>query len=185
MHLAVPCAKLDPMPRLIPLFVLVPAIELVLLIEIGSRIGTLSTLALIVVTGVVGAQLAGRQGLDVLRRIQRETSEGRLPAVSLMDGAFILVAGALLVTPGVLTDVVGLLCLVPAFRRRVGRALRLRFEQAVREGRIRVEHVQTQARWEPREPREPREEKLVRDLRDLRDRGDPPGSGEAPRSRDD
>ncbi len=167
------------MPRLITLFVLVPAIELVLLIEIGSRIGTLSTLALIVVTGVVGAQLAGRQGLDVLRRIQRETSEGRLPAVSLIDGAFILVAGALLVTPGILTDVVGLLCLVPAFRRRVGRALRVRFEQAVREGRIRVEHVQTQARWEPREPRE---EKLVQDLRDP---GDPPGSGEAPRSRDD
>lgn len=170
------------MPRLMLLFVLVPALELVLLIEIGSRIGTLSTLALIVVTGVVGAQLAGRQGLDVLGRIQRETSEGRLPAVSLIDGAFILVAGALLVTPGILTDVVGLLLLVPAFRRRLGRALRRRFEQAVREGRIRVEHVQTQARWEPREPRE---EKVVRDLRDLRDPTEPPADDELPRSRSD
>lgn len=170
------------MSRLMLLFILVPALELVLLIEIGSRIGTLSTLALILVTGVVGAQLAGRQGLDVLRRIQRETSEGRLPAVSLIDGAFILIAGALLVTPGILTDVAGLLCLVPAFRRSLGQALRRRFEQAVREGRIRVEHVQTQDRWEAREPRE---EKVVRDLRDLRDPEDPPEDGEAPRSRAD
>jgi UPF0716 protein FxsA len=182
MHLAVPCAKLPFMSRLMLLFVLVPALELVLLIEIGSRIGTLSTLALIVVTGVVGAQLAGRQGLDVLRRIQQETSEGRLPAVSVIDGAFILVAGALLVTPGILTDVVGLLFLVPAFRRCLGRALRRRFEQAVREGRIHVEHVQTQARWEPRELRE---EKVVRDLRDRRDPSGPPAEDELPRSHSD
>jgi len=173
------------MPRLMLFFILVPALELVLLIEIGSRIGTLSTLALIVVTGIVGAQLAGRQGLGVLQRIQRETGQGRLPAVSLIDGAFILVAGALLVTPGILTDVVGLLFLVPVFRRRLGRALRRRFEQAVREGRIRVEHVQTQAPWPPSVPREPREEKLVRDLRDLRDSGESPGEGGAPRSRPD
>jgi len=165
------------------LFVVVPAIELVLLIEIGSRIGTLRTLALIVVTGIVGAQLAGRQGLDVLRRIQRETSLGRLPAASLIDGAFILVAGALLVTPGILTDVVGLLCLVPAFRRRLGRVLRRRFEEAVREGRIRMERVETRARREPGPAWDgPREEKEVWDLRRPAGRS---GDDDLPRPRAD
>lgn len=130
------------MGRLLLLFIVLPAVELALLIEIGSRIGTLETLALIAATGVVGAALARRQGLGVLRRLQQETAAGRLPADSLLDGVFVLVAGALLVTPGVLTDVFGLLCLVPAFRRRAKAALWRRFERAVREERVRVEiHV--------------------------------------------
>ena len=95
------------MGRLLLLFVLVPALELVLLIELGQRIGTLPTLGLIVLTGVVGASLARSQGLRVLQELQRETEAGRLPAEPLVDGALILVAGALLVTPGVLTDAFG------------------------------------------------------------------------------
>jgi UPF0716 protein FxsA len=102
--------------RLLLLFIVVPAVELGLLIEIGSRIGTVATLGIIVVTGVVGAALARRQGIGVLRRVQAELAEGRVPAGSLADGVIILVAGALLMTPGVLTDVLGFLCLVPGAR---------------------------------------------------------------------
>ena len=122
------------------LFVVLPAVELVLLIEVGSAIGTLPTLGLIVVTGVVGASLARYQGLTVLARLRREVGAGRLPADALMDGVLILVAGALLVTPGVLTDAAGFLLLVPPTRRLLKGRLRRRFEKAVREGRASV-HV--------------------------------------------
>ena len=126
------------MGRLLLLFVVIPAVELALLIEIGSRIGTAATLGIIAATGVLGAALARRQGLGVLRRLREETNAGRLPADPLIDGAFLLVAGALLVTPGVLTDVVGFLCLVPGFRTVVKRDVRRRLERAVRDGRVEV-----------------------------------------------
>jgi UPF0716 protein FxsA len=126
------------MGRLLLLFVIVPAVELALLIEVGGRIGTLATLGLIAATGVVGAALARSQGLSVLRQVQRELAEGRLPAGALVDGAIILVAGALLMTPGILTDALGFLCLLPGFRHLIKRALWRRFESAARDPRIRV-----------------------------------------------
>jgi UPF0716 protein FxsA len=131
--------------------------ELGLLIEIGRRIGTGATLALIVATGVVGASLARHQGLGVLRVLQRETASGRLPAGSLVDGVILLVAGALLVTPGVLTDVFGFLCLVPALRELGKRALLRRLERAAREARIEV-RVCGDDSWGARE------EKVVHDI---------------------
>jgi UPF0716 protein FxsA len=124
------------MGRLLLLFILVPAVELALLIEVGKMIGTPGTLGIIVLTGAVGASLARRQGLRVLRDLQAETAAGRLPADSLMDGAIILLAGALLITPGILTDVFGFLCLVPATRALGKRAARRRFERAMREGSV-------------------------------------------------
>ena len=126
------------MGRLLVLFIVVPAVELALLIEIGRRVGTLATLGLIVVTGILGAALARHQGLGVLRRVQAELAAGRVPAGSLLDGVFILFAGALLMTPGILTDAVGFLCLVPGVRTLIKRELWRRFERAVREDRIRV-----------------------------------------------
>jgi len=145
------------MPWLLLLFVVLPAVELALLIEVGSRIGTASTLGLIAATGVVGAALARRQGLQVLQRLQHETQAGQMPAGPLLDGVLILVAGALLVTPGILTDAFGFLCLVPAFRRLVKAGMRRRLERAIREGRAHV-HV-----WRP-DAQPPREEKVVYDL---------------------
>lgn len=147
------------MGRLLLLFVLLPAVELALLIEVGRRIGTGATLTIIVVTGIIGASLARRQGLGVIRELQRESAAGHLPAGSLIDGILILIAGALLVTPGVLTDAFGFLCLVPAFRNALKRVALQRFEHAVAEGRVEIHHFEDGMR-------EPREEKLVRDLRD-------------------
>ena len=124
------------MGSLLLLFILLPAVELSLLIELGRQIGTLATLGVIAVTGFVGATLARSQGLRVWSRVQSEVSAGGLPADSLIDGLMILIAGALLVTPGVLTDAFGFLCLVPGFRSLVKRELVRRFERAVAERRI-------------------------------------------------
>ncbi len=148
--------------RLLLLFVVLPAVELALLIELGNRFGTLHTLALIVITGVVGASLARGQGLAVVRQIQNEVDEGRLPAHSLVDGVIILLAAALLVTPGVLTDAFGFLCLVPSFRGLVKRVLWRRLERAVAENRVHL-HVDVNG-FEASEPRT---------VRDLRDTGEP------------
>ena len=126
------------MAKLLLLFILVPATELALLIEIGSRIGTMNTLLLIVMTGVLGASLASRQGLEVLRQIQAETAAGRMPGSAIVDGVIILLAGIVLMTPGILTDILGFLCLVPATRALIKARLRKTLERAAREGRAHV-----------------------------------------------
>ena len=128
------------MGRLLLLFLIVPIAELYLLIEIGQRIGTISTLALIFLTALLGSALARRQGLGVLRRMQSEMAEGRLPASSIVDGVLILLAGAVLITPGVLTDLVGFLVLIPVTRGLIKAYLWKRIERAVKRGAARV-HV--------------------------------------------
>ncbi len=110
--------------RLFLLFTLVPFIELVLLIKLASLHGWAFTIALILFTGVIGTMLVRWQGLMIAKRIQKEMSQGKPPTDSLMDGAMILVAGALLITPGILTDLVGFLLLWPLFRSFVRKALR-------------------------------------------------------------
>ena len=124
---------------LLLLFILVPALELALLLEVGSHLGTLPTLGLIAATGVVGASLARRQGLAVLGRAQDQMARGELPAGSLADGVMILVAGALLITPGILTDAFGFLLLVPVFREVVRSVAMTRLRKAIDENRVHVD----------------------------------------------
>ena len=126
------------MGRLLLLFVLVPAIELILLIKLGGIIGLFPTGGIIVLTGFLGAALTRMQGLAVLRRMQREMAAGQMPAGSIMDGVIILIAGALLLTPGFLTDIVGFSCLIPGVRSVIKRFARARVERAVREGNVGV-----------------------------------------------
>lgn len=127
-----------PVGWLLLLFVGVPLVELALLIQIGQRIGTLATLALIVFTGLLGAYLARRQGLAVARQVRAEMADGRIPAGPVVDGVLILVAAAVLMTPGVLTDLFGFFCLVPACRGWLKGHLRKRLERAVRRGDLGV-----------------------------------------------
>ncbi len=124
--------------RLIALFTLVPALELVIIIQLGRVIGFVPTLAMIAVLGVVGAALAKSQGLRVVRSIQADLAAGRVPAYGLVDGLIILLAGALLITPGLLTDTVGLLLLIPPVRNVVKNRARAAMERALRSGAIRV-----------------------------------------------
>lgn len=110
-------------PVLALLFVVVPFVELYVLIQIGQAVGALPTVGLVILMGVVGAALARAQGFATLARIQREMAEGKVPAGALLDGVLILAAALLMITPGVLTDVVGILLLVPPVRAVAGRAL--------------------------------------------------------------
>lgn len=102
--------------RLLALFTLVPLVELFLLVELGSRMGLLLTIALVLFTGALGAALARSQGVRVLRQVQTEMARGGLPAEALLDGLMIFIAGAVLLTPGLLTDLAGFFLLVPVGR---------------------------------------------------------------------
>ena len=124
--------------RLALLFVIVPILELMLLIQMGQWVGLLPTLLLVVFTGVSGAWLARAEGVRVFFQFQRELASGRLPAQSLQDGLSVLVGGAFLLTPGILTDVAGFTLLFPPTRRWVQRRIRKRLERGIRDGSIRV-----------------------------------------------
>ncbi len=117
--------------RLLLLFTTVPLIELALLVVIDRHIGLAATLGLVIVTAMVGAWLAKSQGLRTLARLQAELQAGRMPAEPLLDGLMIFVAGAVLLTPGLLTDLFGFFLLAPAgrglVRRAVAKRLRGRF----------------------------------------------------------
>jgi UPF0716 protein FxsA len=140
------------MAKLLLLFTVVPIVVLVLLLDVGRRIGTAATLLLILITGIVGAVLARRQGVAALRYVRAELADGQLPGPAIVDGVLILVAGALLITPGVLTDVVGFLCLVPAARRSIRALLLQAFMRAAGRGMVTVD-----ARFvDWREPRDQR-----------------------------
>ena len=120
--------------RLLLLFTIVPLVELFLLVKLGTVVGVGPTVALVIFTGVLGAWLARQQGLGVLRRLSEDLAEGRLPAEALIDGLLILIAGAVLLTPGLLTDVLGFLLLVPQSRAVVRKAAVERFGRRFERG---------------------------------------------------
>jgi UPF0716 protein FxsA len=121
--------------RLFLLFAIIPVIEIYLLLQVGNLIGILPTVALLLAISGGGAWLVRRQGFEILRRIQLELAQGRLPAAELLDGALVLVGGVLLVTPGFFTDFLGLFFLFPVSRlllkRTVGRWLSRSLQQGV------------------------------------------------------
>jgi UPF0716 protein FxsA len=102
--------------KLLALFILVPLVELYLFLIIGSRIGLHTTLAIIVFTGILGAALTKAQGARALAKFRLASAEGSLPHQEVLDGLLILLAGAVLLTPGFLTDAVGFALLVPPVR---------------------------------------------------------------------
>lgn len=120
--------------KLLLLFVGVPMLELWLLIRVGEQVGMAATILLVVGTGVVGGFLARWQGAEVWRRIQSRLAEGALPDEEAVDGLIILLCGAFLVTPGILTDAVGLLGLIPPVRARLRAQLRKRLGRKIRAG---------------------------------------------------
>ena len=115
--------------RLFLLFTLVPALELWLLITIGGWLGPLPTLGLVVATGLAGAALAKREGFRVLRSWQEAGARGELPKDGIISSALVLVGGVLLVTPGVVTDIVGLTLLIPGARRFAAKQIKARLEK--------------------------------------------------------
>ena len=108
------------------LFIVVPLVELYLIIEIGSMIGALWTVLLVVLTAVIGVSLLRIQGLSTLNRARNSMEMGTMPAMEMMEGMALAVGGALLITPGFLTDALGFLCLIPVTRRAMIRYLMAR-----------------------------------------------------------
>lgn len=102
---------------LLLIFLLVPLVEIYVLIEVGEVIGTITTVFLVVFTAVLGAQLIRFQGLTTFRRVQASVARGEVPALEMFEGVILLVSGALLLTPGFVTDAFGFLCLIPPIRR--------------------------------------------------------------------
>ncbi len=98
------------------LFTIVPLLELSLLIELGKKIGLYSTLLIVISTGILGAYLAKQQGFAIIRKIQTSIQQSILPADPLLEGAMILAGGILLLTPGLITDSIGFVLLLPVTR---------------------------------------------------------------------
>jgi UPF0716 protein FxsA len=101
------------------LFIVVPIVELAVIIQVGQAIGALNTIALLILVGVVGAWLAKREGLAVYRRFRRQVEAGVVPGREIADGFMIMLAGAMLLTPGFVTDVLALLLLLPPVRAAI------------------------------------------------------------------
>jgi UPF0716 protein FxsA len=110
-------------------FTLIPVLELWLLIEIGSAMGALNTIVLVILTGFTGAWLARTQGMQTMLRVRSQLQQGVTPAEDLIDAVIIFVAGIVLLTPGLLTDLAGLLLLFPPTRFHFKRWLRQKFDK--------------------------------------------------------
>jgi len=118
--------------KLLLLFTVVPLVELWLLLVLADYTSWYVTLGLVIVTGLLGAALSRRQGWLAMRRIRRTLSQGQMPGDAMLDGLLIVVAGTLLITPGVLTDAVGFALLIPPLRSLVKRRLVARFKSRFR-----------------------------------------------------
>ena len=105
------------MRALLVLFIVIPILEMWLLIEVGGMIGALATIFLVFLTAVVGLALLRQQGLQTLFRVNQRMQQGQLPATEILEGVALAVGGALLLTPGFITDGVGFMCLLPITRR--------------------------------------------------------------------
>ena len=112
------------------LFLTIPLIEIAILIEIGKIFGAAYTIILVIGTAALGAALLRNQGLSTLAKVQMNMDQGKLPATELIEGLMLLIAGALLLTPGFFTDVFGFLVLIPALRKRIAQTILANFIQS-------------------------------------------------------
>jgi UPF0716 protein FxsA len=117
------------------LMLVLPLVELALLVELGRRTSTLAAVGWVLVSGIVGWWLCKSQGLSTYRRIRQQSATGKLPTEALVDGLLILIAGVLLVTPGILTDLFGFSLVVPGsrtfFRNRLIRRMQRHVQQVI------------------------------------------------------
>jgi UPF0716 protein FxsA len=123
---------------LLSMFIVIPIVEFALLIEIGRRLGTVETLLLIFGTGIVGAYLARMEGFRILYRIQKDMARGIMPTEQLFDGILVLVAGIVLITPGLLTDLAGLILLIPFTRYPIKTFIRNRVQRRFQSRQIHI-----------------------------------------------
>ncbi|MDY6855763.1 MAG: FxsA family protein [Thermodesulfobacteriota bacterium] len=117
-------------------FTIIPFVELYLLIKIGGYLGAFTTILVVLLTGFLGAYLAKLQGIKTMTRIRSILNQGGLPAQEMIDAMLIFIAGAVLLTPGFLTDIAGIIILIPTTRLYIKRWLRYKFGQWIKQNRI-------------------------------------------------
>ncbi len=120
--------------KLILLFTIVPVVELALLLQLNNYIGLGYTILIVLLTGVTGAYLAKKEGRGIIAKIKMEMSEGRMPGDELVNGLCVLIGGAFLLTPGLLTDISGFILVIPVTRSVLKRVIKNRIRQMVEEG---------------------------------------------------
>ncbi|MFP5114505.1 FxsA family protein [Bacillaceae bacterium C204] len=120
------------------LIILIPALDIGVLLFSGKAIGVWPTIALILLTGIIGAYLAKREGLQTIRRVQEQLSYGQLPGDALLDGICILIGGILLLTPGFITDVTGFLFLFPPTRKPIKYLIIKMWQRRIKKGNIKI-----------------------------------------------
>ena len=111
------------MPIPLILFIGIPVVEMYILIKVGGIIGPLPTIGLVVLTATVGLALLKHEGLATLHRVQAKLNTGEIPGVELLEGIMLLVGGALLLTPGFVTDAIGFTCILPGLRQPIAQWL--------------------------------------------------------------
>ena len=116
------------MPIMFLLFILIPIIEITVLINVGQAIGTWYTVGLVLLSAFIGVNMLRYQGLSTLARAQQRISSGEMPAQEMVEGLVLAVGGALLITPGFVTDIIGFCCLIPATRQAFVKVLMTRFK---------------------------------------------------------
>ncbi|MDZ7685978.1 MAG: FxsA family protein [Gammaproteobacteria bacterium] len=109
------------MPIALIAFIVVPIVEMIILIEVGGIIGALPTVGLVVLTATLGIWLLRLEGTATLARVQARLDRGELPETELLEGIMLLIGGALLLTPGFVTDTIGFACILPGLRRPIAR----------------------------------------------------------------
>jgi UPF0716 protein FxsA len=142
------------------IFIVLPIAELFVLFKLGTSFGVLPTVALVLGTGFAGAALAKAQGMRTLRAMQSEMAAGKVPSRELMDGLAVLVGGALLLTPGLITDVMGLSLLFPPTRRALQLLARRWLERQMRTGAVRVSFLGWDTPPGPGQPPDPGRRRL-------------------------
>lgn len=104
------------------IFIIVPVVEIAIFIEVGGLIGVPATIAIVLGTALLGASLLRVQGLQTWRRAEAAMRRGEPPVAEMLDGVFLFIAALLMITPGLFTDCIGVLLLIPPLRRRIGKA---------------------------------------------------------------
>lgn len=116
---------------ILALFIVVPMVEIYVIVQVGHAIGVFDTIGLLLLVSFVGAWLTKHEGFIVLQRLRAQLDAGRAPTAELIDGVLVLGAGVLMLTPGFVTDAVGLLVLFPPTRALLRAYLRRRFDLQV------------------------------------------------------
>ncbi|WP_243115087.1 FxsA family protein [Natranaerovirga pectinivora] len=126
--------------KLVLLFTVMPLVELYVLIEIASKTSWGYTILLVITTGIIGAYMAKSEGKQIISRIQNELSTGHLPGEELINGLCVLIGGALLLTPGILTDIIGFTLIIPVTRIIYKRWIREKFSNKIQRDTFIYEH---------------------------------------------